>query len=110
MKKYTKETSAIMLKKVKDFLHDSFGHYIANSMDGEDICCGIEIIWGYNINPRQRELIPYCVSHHASEWENYSISDDGATPFEEYQMQCIEDKCVEELLFYVFGNAENLND
>jgi len=110
MEKYNEVTFAIMFKKVKDFLHDSFGHFIANAMDGEEICQGIEKIWGYAIGERSRELIPYCVSRHANESENYPISNDGATPFEEYEMQCIEDNFVDEVLFYVFGNLENLND
>lgn len=110
MEKYNEVTSQVIIKKVKDFLHDSFGHYIANAIDGEDVCIGIEEIWGYPINIRQRELIPYNLSYHANEWENYPISNDGATPFEEYELQCIEDTCVDLILFYVFGNLENLND
>jgi hypothetical protein len=110
MEKYNEVTSAIMEQKVKDFIHDSFGHFFANTMDSEDVCLGIEKIWGYSINERSRELINYTLSFYGREYENYPCNEDGATPFQDYEMECIVDSCVDEILFHVWGNAENLND
>ena len=88
----------LIVEEVKDFLHDSFGYYVANSMDSEDISLKIEKIWGFNIDERSRELINSCLTTFGLEWENYPCNEDGATPFEENELQRIEDLCVDNIL------------
>ena len=107
MEKYNEVTSAIMFAKLKDFLHDSFGHFTANAMDSEEFCNGIEKIWGYEISEFTRETINNTLSYHATKWENYPIDNEGATPLQQYHLDEIEYECVDYVMFALFGN---LND
>jgi hypothetical protein len=88
-------------KLISNYLEENFIHYVTNCLDSEIICKEIGKILEQELSDNVTEQIYYLMWYYGDKWENYPSDSEGATPYQEKEMDKIIDSCIQEILLTI---------